>query len=410
MFSMNNRLPDLLLPSVAISTKALVVESSLADKAQELIVQAGLDDKQLLLVCDVRTYAALGSRVMQELASLKPQLLILEGTPHADDATVGKLRLYNADALIAVGSGVISDICKYASFLDHKPYAVFPTAPSMNGYLSANASITVKGHKQSLAAHLPCGIFCDLGVLSAAPRRLILSGLGDALCRSTAQADWLMSHLVLDTPYTSQPFDLLKPYEEELLAHADKLATHDIRITELLMMTLLISGLGMVIAGGSYPASQGEHLIAHTMEMKHGGQLPETYHGEQIGVTTLTMAHIQETLLSERLCLRKQADWQKTITAYFGAALSDSVMEASYSKYLLQERVDAINDRLATQDKEIRDALRNIMRPTAYLREVLVRAGACGTPSALGWNEQDYTRAVRHARFIRNRFTFLDFQ
>ena len=50
-----------------------------------------------------------------------------------------------------------------------------------------------------------------------------------------------------------------------------------------------------VIGEGSYPASQGEHLIAHTMEMKHGSTLMESYHGEQIGVTTLcTMAEIQE--------------------------------------------------------------------------------------------------------------------
>ena len=39
---------------------------------------------------------------------------------------------------------------------------------------------------------------------------------------------------------------------------------------ELLMQTLLLSGLGMTIAGGSYPASQGEHMIAHTYEMLLG--------------------------------------------------------------------------------------------------------------------------------------------
>ena len=33
-----------------------------------------------------------------------------------------------------------------------KPYAVFATAPSMNGYTSANAAITVDGHKQTLPA------------------------------------------------------------------------------------------------------------------------------------------------------------------------------------------------------------------------------------------------------------------
>ena len=57
-----------------------------------------------------------------------------------------------ADALVAVGSGTINDLCKYAAAQDGKPYAVFATAPSMNGYTSKNAAITVDGHKKSLPA------------------------------------------------------------------------------------------------------------------------------------------------------------------------------------------------------------------------------------------------------------------
>ncbi len=99
--------------------------------------------------------------------------------------------------MIAVGSGTINDVCKYGSAQDKKPYAVFATAPSMNGYTSVNAAITVHGHKMSLAAQAPVGAFFDLGVLAAAPARMIRSGLGDSLCRTTAQADWLLSHLLV---------------------------------------------------------------------------------------------------------------------------------------------------------------------------------------------------------------------
>ena len=102
-------------------------------------------------------------------------------------------------SLIAVGSGTINDLCKYAAHLDRKPYAVFGTAPSMNGYTSANAAITVNGLKKSLAATMPAGVFLDLAVLAAAPPRMIRSGLGDSLCRPTAQADWLLSHRLTAT-------------------------------------------------------------------------------------------------------------------------------------------------------------------------------------------------------------------
>ena len=114
-----------------------------------------------------------------------------------------------ADAWIAVGSGTINDLCKYAAAQDAKPYAVFGTAPSMNGFTSVNAAITVNGLKRSLPAAAPVGVFLDLKVLSAAPKRMILSGLGDSLCRPTAQTDWLLAHLLLDQPYRELPFALL---------------------------------------------------------------------------------------------------------------------------------------------------------------------------------------------------------
>ena len=62
---------------------------------------------------------------MHELSFCYPKLLMLEDKPHADDGTADFIRTHDCDTLIAVGSGTISDLCKYASFLDGKPYAVF---------------------------------------------------------------------------------------------------------------------------------------------------------------------------------------------------------------------------------------------------------------------------------------------
>src|SRR6185437_13115511 len=85
---------------------------------------------------------------------------------HADDAAVEHVRAAStdADALIAVGAGTINDLTKCAAARDGKPYAVFATAPSMNGYTSANAAITIDGHKRSLPATLARGVFIDLAV------------------------------------------------------------------------------------------------------------------------------------------------------------------------------------------------------------------------------------------------------
>ena len=79
----------------------------------------------------------------------------------------------------------------------------------MNGYTSASAAITEDGPEEVASATAPRGVFLDLDVMAAAPRRLIAAGFGDSMCRPTAQTDWLMSHLLRGTPYRETPFTLL---------------------------------------------------------------------------------------------------------------------------------------------------------------------------------------------------------
>ena len=57
-----------------------------------------------------------------------------------------------------------------------------------------------------------------------------------------------------------------------------------------LARTLVLSGHGMTICGGSHPASQGEHLISHYIDMFAPPGRAPFFHGEQVAVATLTMA------------------------------------------------------------------------------------------------------------------------
>ena len=168
----------------------------------------------------------------------------------------------------------------------------------MNGYTSVNAAITVHGHKKSLAAILPDGVFVDLDVLARAPKRLIQAGFGDAICRSTAQADWLLAGRLLGQPYRTTPFAFIADLENELVADPAALLKGDRSALSRLIQILLLSGFGMTICGGSYPASQGEHLISHHIEMMPPTGWEPALHGEQIAVTTLVMAKLQDRILS----------------------------------------------------------------------------------------------------------------
>ncbi|MDD9361848.1 MAG: iron-containing alcohol dehydrogenase, partial [Anaplasma sp.] len=105
------------------------------------------------IVADSNTAALLNKEVLQHFDSY-----VIQEEYYASEKLVDDIKNASKDAdfLIALGSGSINDICKYVSFITSKEYISFPTAPSMNGYTSANASITMgNGIKKSLSAKLP---------------------------------------------------------------------------------------------------------------------------------------------------------------------------------------------------------------------------------------------------------------
>ncbi|MCH8155503.1 MAG: sn-glycerol-1-phosphate dehydrogenase [Alphaproteobacteria bacterium] len=398
-------------PPLSVPTRHVAIADSLDGGEAELVASLGFGGR-LAVVTDENTRSVLGERVLRALGGIAQVTDIrLPGRPHADGETVEAIRRKSSDcdALIAVGAGTINDLCKYSAAQDGKPYAVFATAPSMNGYTSVNAAINVSGHKKSLPATAARGVFMDLAVLSQAPPRMIRSGLGDSICRPTAQADWLLAHLLLDRPYREAPFSLLTDDEPKLFAHSEALMAGDLAAMHRLARTLTLSGFGMTICGGSYPASQGEHLISHYVEMLAPPDWPEAFHGEQIGVTTLSMARLQERLIEGGPPrLGPSAPDESSIAAHFGAELGAACWAEFQGKRLDAERAKTLNVRLAHGWDEIRARLRAIMLPAARLEAVLKAAGAPTTPEELGWPRGFYLEALRHAREIRNRYTFLD--
>lgn len=351
------------------------------------------------VICDIHTQQ-----------SLPYPTLCFETSPKADRETVERIRQQTAqaDALIAVGSGTINDLVKYASFLDGKPYLVIATAPSMNGYVSANASISEGGHKHTLPAHSPIAVLADIPTLAAAPRELILAGIGDTLCRSTVQADWLLSHLLLGTPYEPMYFEWMKESEEQLLSSlraqrsnpdwiaASAAPPRNDGFIKQLFEALLVSGLAMRHYGSSAPASQGEHMIAHTREMLLP-DLPSHFHGLEIAVTTVTMAKWQEKILNS------------PTAPHISYAEAPERFRAEYlQKFPNAEMAKTLNQKLQQEWPEIRTQIQAIHRPSNELIKLFESIDCKSYPQDLGWPDDAYQQVLHTARFTRNRFTFLD--
>lgn len=395
-----------------VATSRIVIEKSIADDIPHCLTGFAFSGS-VAVVSDPKTYDVLGASIERALTGKRHVTSIrLDDLPHADIATVERVEAASkgCDALVAVGSGTINDICKYVAARTKRPYAIFATAPSMNGFVSPTAAITVHGHKKSLPACAPSVAIFDLGILSAAPVRMIRSGLGDSLCRATAQADWLLSCILRGTPYRNVPFDLLKEDEPNLFEMSDALVRGDSQAMDSLVRTLLLSGFGMAICGGSHPASQGEHLISHFADMLGDNAWPMTFHGEQVGVATVSMARIQARCLEmAKPVFRPDTVGRADFRAIFGNDLADECWAEFEPKRIDPDSVDALNAQLEARWPEIQARVGDIAKQADELESVLRRADAPVSASKLGWPDDFYARAVSNARFIRNRYTFLDF-
>lgn len=388
----------------------IIGENSLRRDIDELAA-IFLPVQSLAIVSDVNTNFAFGKQIYEALKGrFNCKNLILANGVEADEKTINYIKgeILSCDALIAVGSGTINDLCKYTAYLTGKPYIVFPTAASMNGYLSVNASITIHGHKTTKKGKLPEAVLCDFSVISSAPLRLAKSGLGDSLARPTAQSDWLLSHLLLGSSYDETPFKLLTDTEAELFDGAAGIAKNDPHMVRKLVELLLISGIGMTISGGSYPASQGEHMIAHTYNMlgKSNKKL-KPLHGEEIAITSLFMAKRQENLLNSlpKLC---SGIFDKNYLAEFFADELITEFETEFGKKqksILSLQIESINK---TKWEEISDKIQEIILPVGKMENIMQKAELLATPEQLGWDNNNYEIACKTARFTRDRFTFLD--
>ena len=361
----------------------------------------------MAVVADENTWPILGARVA---AALPDAETIVLDRPKADEATADLLqeRCRHIDALIAVGSGTLNDLCKYVTHRTDRRCAVFATAPSMDGYVTTTVSITRGGFKLSLPAHAPTGVFFDLGVLAAAPARMMQAGLGDTVCRTTAQVDWLLSHLLLDTVYAETPYRLMAADEPRLYAQAHRLPEGELGAMLLLTRMLILSGLGVLVTHTSHCGSMGEHSISHFIDT-FASPHPKTLHGGQVGIATWSMARLQAMMLAspEPPVLAPLPLDPARFERDYGR-LAPGCLDAVRKKPFDAAGTERLNRRLSEWWPAMRDRLLSVMLPVAEVERVMRAAGAPLTAAGLGVDPALYRRAVGGAHELRDRYGFLD--
>ena len=377
------------------------IDRKISSNICDIIKQHGDD---AFIVADVNTAALLNKVVFN---TFKNFIILQKYCASQELVELIKEKSQDADILVSFGSGTVNDICKYVSYITNKSYISFPTAPSMNGYSSSNASITFNcGNKKSLKAHLPKAIYVDVDIIVNAPKRLIVSGFADFICRSTVQADWLLSHLLLGDEYTELPFLISKASENALVAEYLGLVRRDEHSIMILMQALLLSGLGMFIVGGSQSASQGEHMIANTVEILQNDM--SFFHGEFIGVSAVTMECLQKRVLRQMPKLYPTLINDDIIKEHFRIQYAEEFCDILTEKFIDQQKADSLNSLIYNNWSYIVDVIYEKTLSSVLIKDMLANIDCPCKPEHIGWNSNKYNKAVEFAFVTRRRFTFLD--
>jgi glycerol-1-phosphate dehydrogenase [NAD(P)+] len=346
---------------------------------------------------------------------------------HADERALAEAEaaMRDADCVVVVGSGTVTDVCKEATARTDAPLVVVQTAASVNAF-SDDVSVLLKsGTKRTVPSRWPDALIVDLATLAGAPPAMNLAGFGDIISMWTAPADWyLASAAGMDESYHPAPVAMLYKQGRELLDDAAALRRRDPEALDRLARVLTLSGITLGIAGKTAPLSGTEHLVSHLIDMaaEQAGN-PVAFHGAQVAVAAIPVAAAWEAFLTEfdpstldlDSLFPDEAGMEPVVRGAFASIDPSGGVGAEcwndYARKLAlwrssRERVEAFLDEWPEHRARMREMVLPPERLAGALREAFapVRFGELDPPVAPGvvrW-------ALGNCHLMRNRFTLAD--
>ena len=391
-----------------METKLCVIEAGALEDTEKYLAELGLAGRKRCAVYDASTYAIPGLRhpAAEQEIILDPKGL------HANEfSTAEVLEKLEPDVelLLAIGGSTIHDIVRYCVWKKGGlPFVSIPTAASCDGFCSTVAAMTWEGYKKTLICGAPVLVVADLNVISKAPARLTVSGVGDMLGKFVALAEWRMAHLLTGEHFCRKIYDIMAEAVRSVWDNCLATRDGDLAAYEAVTYGLLMSGLAMQLLGASRPASGAEHHISHLIEMepRRLGVHSDALHGEKVGVTTvLVSAEYHRLIAWEDIqghvlpYAPVDMDWLRD---YFGEQLWPAMERENQNDCLAQ----VTPERLTECWPEIREIMASIPEAET-IRARLAALGAKRTLADLGVPEEKLPELLRVSPLVRNRLTLM---
>lgn len=376
--------------------------------------------KKVFVMSDRNTYKAAGERVLAILSDAGidyTSYTLDEDHPKPHEATVGSFILHfdrACDIIVAVGSGVINDSAKFLAAIGNKPYVIVATAPSMDGYASESSSMERDGVKISIDNKCADVIIGDTDILREAPMPMLLAGLGDIIAKYTAICDWRISNLVIGEYYCEDIAKLVRGSIKKCVDNARGLVAREPAAVEAVFEAMVLSGISMIFAKMSRPASGVEHSISHICDMRAlEFGTPSDLHGIQCAIGTLIGVKTYEKLKNITPNREKAleyagsfdySEWSETLVRFVGKGGESMVkLEAKEHKYDLKKHSERLERIIAGWDT-IKEIIEAELPSARELEELFDAVGMPKTLGEIGIDESLLPLTYAATRDIRDKY------
>ncbi len=390
-----------------VVTRHIDTAAGSSERMPQKLREQGLT--RIWMVCDTNTYAAAGEHIeelLREDGIFTGKTLLTQEHVMADERSVELTldSLGECDAMLAVGSGTIHDITRYVAFQRKLPFVSFPTAASVDGFVSGVAAMEFGGVKATTTAKAPSMLFAEPEILKNAPAALTCAGVGDLLGKYTSLADWHMSALLTGERYCSRISDMLYEAVDIVRSSIPGIAAGETDAYRKLLDGLILSGLAMQLFGNSRPASASEHHISHFWEMGMvDGVDPNALHGEKVGMNELRLLELYRNTDLDRLLRQplRFRDIEEDIRFAYKNVAESIIKDNS------PDCTRALKPELIEKNLDEVKRIYASLPDSAELRELMAGIGCTVDAATLGCDEETMAYCIDYACYIRNRLTLM---
>ena len=411
--------------ALATDTKVFIMEDGALAKVPS-VFRDNFPGRAAIVIADCNTWRVAGNMVYEKLGNAGvpvSRFLIPDEHFHAEwpyvEMVEAQVKSSGAIA-VAVGSGVINDLCKLSSHHLGQSYLCVPTAASVDGYSSFGASISYQGLKQTFECPAPLAIIADATVIAEAPKHMTAAGYADLAAKIPCGAEWMIADLFGTEPIIPEAWHVLQDVLDKVLSNPEAVAAGDRDAVSDLFIGLTLSGIAMQIARSSRPASCTDHLFSHYLDMtghRYKGELQS--HGFQVAIGTLTMCAFFDEFLKMDLTKidvdRCVAAWptleqeRRRALELFKDFVSPRLGYDSISvKYSDADAVRVQLTKVRDQWPELREKYRAQVYPFEKMRRLFKIVGAPSDPSEIGVTREQLKSLVPFTQLMRHRINLLD--